>query len=138
MTKLPNNRATKAYIDKLDKIRNNAPSRQSQALIEPTPSMPAKKTKLTDAERAKRIRETAREIGTDNDPESLERAFKKIVRQKGARQDRDAPKTSAPGRTSRLHQGLARACPGFITLRRRGFSLFYSRWTRSPRASWDG
>jgi hypothetical protein len=105
MTKLPNNRATKAYIDKLDKIRNNAPSRQSQALIEPTPSMPAKKTKLTDAERAKRIRETAREIGTDNDPESLERAFKKIVRQKGARQDRDAPKTSAPGRTSRLHQG---------------------------------
>ena len=66
--------------------------------------MPAKKTKLTDAERAKRIRETAREIGTDNDPESLERAFKKVVRLKGARQDRDAPKTSAPGRTSRLHQ----------------------------------
>jgi hypothetical protein len=41
--------------------------------------MPAKKTNLTDAERAKRIRETAREIGTDNDPESLERAFKKVV-----------------------------------------------------------
>jgi hypothetical protein len=35
--------------------------------------MPAKKTKLTDAERAKRIRAIAREIGTDNDPESLER-----------------------------------------------------------------
>jgi hypothetical protein len=33
---------------------------------------------------------------------------------------------------------LARACPGFITSRRRGFSLFYSRWRRSPRASWDG
>ena len=66
--------------------------------------MPAKKTKLTDTERAKRIRETARELGTDNDPESLERAFKKVVRLKGARQDRDAPKTSAPGRTSRLHQ----------------------------------
>ena len=66
--------------------------------------MPAKKTILTDAERAKRIRGTAREIGTDNDPESLERAFKKVVRLKGARQDRDAPKTSAPGRTSRLHQ----------------------------------
>jgi hypothetical protein len=46
--------------------------------------MPAKKTKLTDAERAKRIRETAREIGTDNDPKSLERAFDKIVRPKGS------------------------------------------------------
>jgi hypothetical protein len=45
--------------------------------------MPAKRTSLTDAERAKRIRETAREIGTDNDPESLERAFKKVVCQKG-------------------------------------------------------
>jgi hypothetical protein len=41
--------------------------------------MPIKKTILTDAERAKRIREIAREIGTDNDPESLERAFKKVV-----------------------------------------------------------
>jgi hypothetical protein len=49
--------------------------------------MPAKKTRLTDAERAKRIRGIAREIGTDNDPESLERAFKKVVRPKGARQD---------------------------------------------------
>ena len=67
--------------------------------------MPAKQTKLTDAERAKRIRETAREIGTDNDPESLERAFKKVVRLKGARQACAAPKTSAPGSTSRLHQG---------------------------------
>jgi hypothetical protein len=67
--------------------------------------MPTKKTKLTDAERAKRIRETAREIGTDNDPESLERAFKKVVRLKGARQVHDAPKTSAPVRTSRLRQG---------------------------------
>jgi hypothetical protein len=82
MTKLPNNRATKTYIDKLDKIRNNAPSRQSQAPIEAAPSMPAKKTTLTDTERTKRIRETAREIGTDNDPEALERAFKKVVRQK--------------------------------------------------------
>lgn len=27
---------------------------------------------------------------------------------------------------------LARACPGFITLRRRGFSLFYSRWRSLP------
>jgi hypothetical protein len=52
--------------------------------------MPAKKTTLTDAERAKRIREIAREIGTDNDPESLERAFKKVVRPRDIRQDRDA------------------------------------------------
>jgi hypothetical protein len=90
MTKLPNNRATKAYIDKLDKIRNNAPSRRSQATTEAPPSMPAKKMKLTDWERAKRIRETAHEIGTDNDPEALERAFKKVVRPKNTRQDRDA------------------------------------------------
>jgi hypothetical protein len=60
--------------------------------------MPAKKTKLTDAERAKRIRETAREIGTDNDPESLERAFKKVVRPKGAHQDRDADVLPRPSR----------------------------------------
>jgi hypothetical protein len=42
--------------------------------------MPAKKTILSDAGRAKRIRETAREIGTDNDPEALERAFDRMVR----------------------------------------------------------
>lgn len=42
--------------------------------------MPAKKTKLTDAERAKRIRETAREHGTDNDPASFDRAFDSVVR----------------------------------------------------------
>jgi hypothetical protein len=60
--------------------------------------MPAKKTTLTDAERAKRIRETAREIGTDNDPESLERAFKKVVRPKDPRQDRDAEARSRPSR----------------------------------------
>jgi hypothetical protein len=60
------------------------------------PPMPAKKTNLTDAERAKRIRETAREIGTDNDPESLERAFKKVVRQKV---DRGANVRSRPRAT---------------------------------------
>ena len=42
--------------------------------------MPAKRTTLTDAERAKRIRETAREIGIDNDPASFDRAVKKVVR----------------------------------------------------------
>ena len=41
--------------------------------------MPAKKTTLTDAERAKRIRETAREVGADNDPASFDRAFEKVI-----------------------------------------------------------
>jgi hypothetical protein len=54
--------------------------------------MPAKKTKLTDAERAKRIRAIAREIGTDNDPESLERAFEKVVRPTRQTATSDAPK----------------------------------------------
>ena len=44
--------------------------------------MPAKKTALTDAERAKRIKETAREIETDNDPMSFERAFSTVVKRK--------------------------------------------------------
>jgi len=60
--------------------------------------MPIKKTKLTDAERAKRIRETAREIGTDNDPESLERAFKKVVRPKGSSQNCGVEVKSRPQR----------------------------------------
>lgn len=42
-------------------------------------AMPTKKITLTDAERAKRIRETAREIETDNDPASFDRAFAKVV-----------------------------------------------------------
>ena len=42
--------------------------------------MPVKKTTLTDSERAKRIREAAREAGTDNDPASFDRAFEKVVR----------------------------------------------------------
>jgi hypothetical protein len=42
--------------------------------------MPAKKAKLTDAERAKRIREAAREHETDNDPKSFERAFERVVK----------------------------------------------------------
>lgn len=49
--------------------------------------MPAKRNQLSDAERAKRIRETAREIGVDNDPEAMERAFKKVT---------TPPKPSAP------------------------------------------
>jgi hypothetical protein len=42
--------------------------------------LPAKKTTLTDAERAKRMRDLARESGTDNDPASFDRAFDKVVR----------------------------------------------------------
>jgi len=41
--------------------------------------MPAKKTRLSDAERAKRIRETAREAETSDDPKDFERAFEKVV-----------------------------------------------------------
>ena len=38
--------------------------------------MPAKKTVLTDAERAKNIREAAAKIGASNDPKVLDRALK--------------------------------------------------------------
>jgi len=41
---------------------------------------PPKKEALTDAERAKRIRDLAREAETDNDPKSFERAFEKVIR----------------------------------------------------------
>ena len=51
--------------------------------------MPAKKTTLTDAERAKRIRETAREIGTSNEPKDFERAFGRVVKAPPAKADAD-------------------------------------------------
>jgi hypothetical protein len=41
--------------------------------------MPAKKHQITDAERAKRIKELAREAETSNDPADFERAFGKVV-----------------------------------------------------------
>lgn len=41
--------------------------------------MPAKKTVLTDEERAKRIREAAKEIGASNDPKALDEALKRIA-----------------------------------------------------------
>ena len=41
--------------------------------------MPAKKTILSDAERAKRIRETAAKIGASDDAKVLERALKKLT-----------------------------------------------------------
>ena len=42
-------------------------------------AMPAKKTVLTDAERAKRIREAARKIGASDDSNVLDKALKKII-----------------------------------------------------------
>ena len=42
--------------------------------------MPAKKTKLSDINRTPHIRETAREIGGDNDRASFGRAFEQVVR----------------------------------------------------------
>lgn len=45
--------------------------------------MPAKKHQLTDAERAKRIREAAKELETSNDPKDLDRALGKVLEPKG-------------------------------------------------------
>jgi hypothetical protein len=41
--------------------------------------MPAKKTILSDAERAKRIREAAKKTGTSDDPKLLERVIRRIA-----------------------------------------------------------
>ncbi len=43
--------------------------------------MPRKTHTLTDEERAKRIRETAKEIGTSNDPKDFELAFRRVVQE---------------------------------------------------------
>ena len=42
--------------------------------------MPAKKSQISDDERAKRLHEAAREHETDNDPGSFERAFAAVAR----------------------------------------------------------
>ena len=42
--------------------------------------MPAKKTHLTDAERAKRIRETARKIEASESPKDFDKAFKSVMK----------------------------------------------------------
>jgi hypothetical protein len=44
--------------------------------------MPAKKNQLSESERAKRLREAARDLGTDETPESFEESFKKVVQTK--------------------------------------------------------
>lgn len=42
--------------------------------------MPKKQTVLSDEERSKRIKETARDIEAGNDPEAFERVFKTVVK----------------------------------------------------------
>jgi hypothetical protein len=42
--------------------------------------MPAKKTTITDEERAARIRQAAHEAGTSDDPAAFERAFAAVVK----------------------------------------------------------
>lgn len=49
--------------------------------------MPAKKSHLTDAERAKRIKELAREAETSNDRADFEQAFGKVVKPSTAKPD---------------------------------------------------
>ena len=41
--------------------------------------MPKKKTVLTEEERRKRLRETARELETSDDPDNLAKALKKVA-----------------------------------------------------------
>jgi hypothetical protein len=52
--------------------------------------MPKKKTVLTEAERRKRIRETARALETSDDPKDFERAFKIVASSRGSRNKSDA------------------------------------------------
>jgi hypothetical protein len=61
--------------------------------------MPTKKIALTDAERAKRIREAAREHGTDNDPAAFERAFAAL--------ERGAQKSKKPEQTEKSRRAPA-------------------------------
>ena len=53
---------------------------RSPNLVEGCEGMPAKKTALTDAERAKRMRELAREVGASNDPGVLDQALGKVAK----------------------------------------------------------
>jgi hypothetical protein len=46
------------------------------------PSKPARKPKLTDAERHKRFLETAKTVGASDDPKAFDKAFKKVVQPK--------------------------------------------------------
>jgi hypothetical protein len=46
--------------------------------------MPKKKEAISDEERRKRLQEAARKLGTSDDPQDFERAFKKVVPAKPA------------------------------------------------------
>ena len=63
--------------------------------------MPAKKSTLTDAERAKGIRETAREAEADNDPATLDRALRAIAQRAQA-----SPKATPRNDRFRAARGL--------------------------------
>lgn len=54
--------------------------------------MPAKKSELTDEERAKRIREAASQLETSNDPKDFEDAFGKVVRSKKPSEPKETTK----------------------------------------------
>jgi hypothetical protein len=41
--------------------------------------MPKKKHTISEEERRKRLRDTARELGTSDDPKDFEKAFKKVL-----------------------------------------------------------
>jgi hypothetical protein len=57
--------------------------------------MPAKKHQITDEERAKRIREAARELETSDDPKDFERAFDKIAKAAPDSEKKQKPKAGA-------------------------------------------
>lgn len=52
--------------------------------------MPAKKHVISEEERRKRLRETARSLETSDDPKDFERAFKKVVMPVAARRKNSA------------------------------------------------
>jgi hypothetical protein len=52
--------------------------------------MPRKAHTLTDEERRRRIEETAKEIGTSNDPKDFERAFRRVAPPKRSDEDKSS------------------------------------------------
>jgi hypothetical protein len=67
--------------------------------------MPTKKTVMPDSERAKRIRKTAREVETSNDPADFEHAFAALAKgvQKPKRSEVESGKKSErPKRQRRI------------------------------------
>jgi len=53
--------------------------------------MPRKSTQMSDAERAKRIRDAARQAGTSNDPAEFDAALDKIIRAASPSNKTDKP-----------------------------------------------